>query len=404
MPALPLDTLLVVALLLGVAYLFARVTASAGVPAPVAVTLVGIAAGGILPSSRQIELGPLLFGLFLPALIFESTWDMDAAALRRVRGTVATLAFPGVLVTAAAIGACARASGVSWGAALTLGAILAATDPIAVLGLFRRLSLPVDLLTIVEGESIGNDAVALVLVQTLVPLAATGIGWSIAGGALLRIAYVACAGVAVGFAFAYAASRVAARLGNALATIPLTIAVAYGSYAAAGALGASGIFAVSAAGIALRAMTRDSIGPDPSARIDRFWDRSALLANAVVFLLVGLSLRLERIFNEPALIALTLAGVVAARMLLAYVLARPAVRGPAAAGWKHAIALAGLRGGLSLAMALQLPADFPSRPALIDAVFAVVFLTLVVAGSALAPVLRRVAPGLGAELKPLSGA
>jgi len=362
---------------------------------------VGIAAGGILPFSRQIELGPLLFGLFLPALIFESTWDMDASALWRVRGTVAALAFPGVLVTAAAIGLCARAAGVGWGAALTLGAILSATDPIAVLGIFRKLSLPVDLLTIVEGESIGNDAIALVLVQTIVPLAAAGVVWSAAGGAALKFAFVACAGVAAGLAFAYLASRAAPLLGGTLA-IPLTIVVAYGSYAAASAIGASGIFAVSAAGIALRSLTRGSIGPAASERIDRFWDRSALLANAVVFLLVGLTLRLERIFNEPVLIGLTLLGVVASRVFLAYVLARPAVRGRAAAGWKHAIALAGLRGGLSLAMALQLRADFPARPALIDAVFAVVFLTLVVAGWVLGPVLRRVAPALGAELKPLS--
>jgi CPA1 family monovalent cation:H+ antiporter len=393
-PAPALDALVVV-LLLGVAYLFARVSASAGLPPPVAVTLVGIAAGGILPFSRGIELGPLLFGLFLPALIFEATWDMDAAALWRVRGTVIALAFPGVLLTAALIALCARGAGVGWGAALTLGAILAATDPIAVLGLFRDLGLPADLLTIVEGESIGNDAVALVLVQTivpLVPLALAGVGWSVAGTAALTFAYVSGAGVAIGIGFAYAASRAARLLRSTLASIPLTIAVAYGSYAAASALHASGIFAVAAAGIALRSLGGASIGAAAAERIDLFWDRSALLANAVVFLLVGLTLRLERIFNEPALIALTLLGVVAARLVLAYVLARPAVRGPAAAGWKHTIALAGLRGGLSLAMALQLPADFPARPALIDAVFAVVFLTLVVAGWALAPILRRVAP------------
>jgi CPA1 family monovalent cation:H+ antiporter len=355
-----------------------------------------------LPFSRQIELGPLLFGLFLPALIFESTWDMDAAALWRVRGSVAVLAFPGVLLTAASIALCARAAGVAWGAALTLGAILAATDPIAVLGLFRKLALPVELLTIVEGESIGNDAVALVLVQTLVPLAALGAGWAAAGAAAFKFVYVACAGAALGIALAYVASRAAALLDNALAAIPLTIVVAYGSYAAAGALGASGIFAVAAAGIALRWLTRASIGAAASAGIDRFWDRSALLANAIVFLLVGLTLRLERIFNEPALIALTLLGVVAARILLAYVLARPPVRGRTASSWKHAIALAGLRGGLSLALALQLPADFPARPALIDAVFAVVFLTLVVAGWTLAPILRRVAPDLGKELNSIS--
>jgi CPA1 family monovalent cation:H+ antiporter len=104
----------------------------AGIPAPVAVTLVGIVAGEMFSVARQIQLGPLLFGLFLPALIFEATWDMDAGALWRVRRVVTILALPGVLFTAALIALCARASSsVGWGAALTLGAILTATDPIA---------------------------------------------------------------------------------------------------------------------------------------------------------------------------------------------------------------------------------------------------------------------------------
>jgi monovalent cation:H+ antiporter, CPA1 family len=391
MPA-ALETLFV-ALLLAVAYIFARFASVAGVPAPVALTLVGIAAGGMLPFSRQIELGPLLFGVFLPALIFESAWDMDASALWRVRASVVALAGPGVLLTAGLIALGARASGsVGWGAALTLGAILAATDPIAVLALFRKLALPVELLTIVEGESIGNDAVALELFGTLLPLAIVGVGWTAAATAAFEMLYVACAGVAIGCALASVASRIAARLGNALATIPLTILVAYGSYGAASAVGASGIFAVAAAGIALRWLTRDSIGPEASARIESFWDRNALLANSAVFLLVGLTLRLERIFNEPALIGLTVLAVVLARGLLAYALARPPVGGFAGRAWRHAIALAGLRGGLSLAMALRLPGDFPGRPALIDAVFAVVFLTLVVVGWALVPILQRVIP------------
>ncbi len=120
-----------------------------------------------------------------------------------------------------------------------------------------------------------------------------------------------------------------------------------------------------------------------------FWDRTAFIANGIVFLLVGLTLQLGRIFNEPALIGVTVIATIAARAALAYALVPlTRVRGTGS-GWRHAIALAGVRGGLSLALALGLPEDFPARAQVIDAVFAVIFLTVVVQGWALAPLLRR---------------
>lgn len=123
---------------------------------------------------------------------------------------------------------------------------------------------------------------------------------------------------------------------------------------------------------------------------DRFWDGTALVANSIVFLLVGLSLQLARIFDEPVLIGVTVIATIAARVCLAYglvPLTRVRGTGP---GWRHGIALAGVRGGLSLALALGLPENFPARAQIIDAVFAVIFLTIVVQGWALAPLLRRV--------------
>ncbi len=382
---------LMVVALLGAAYVFAKVAAHAGVPAPVAVTLVGIAAGGMLTETREIHFGPLLLGVFLPALIFESAWDMDAGALRRVAGIVFTLAVPGTLVTMLVVALAAAGSrAVGWSAALTLGAILAATDPIAVLALFRRLQLPPDLLAIVEGESIGNDAIALVLVQLIVPFA---LGASANAGAGIeaaaRFVYMTLAGTGSGIALAYVAAALLRRGPPAVLVLPLTVLLAYGSYFAATALNASGILGVAAAGIVLRSRVR--VRPETDAAVERFWDLAALLANSVVFLLVGFTLNLERIFHEPLLVAATLAGALAARAVLAFGLVR-FPDGAARPGWRRAIGLAGLRGGLSVAMALGLPRDFPARAEVIDAVFAVVFLTLVVQGWAIAPILRRVLP------------
>jgi CPA1 family monovalent cation:H+ antiporter len=380
------STVAVVIILLAVAFLFARVTHSAGLPAPAAIVLVGIAAGGMLPGDLQISLTPATLALFLPALIFEGAWNLDAEALRRAGYAIVVLAVPGVLFTAAAIASAAVvAGGMSLVGAFALGAILSATDPVAVLALFRRLELPRDLLAIVEGESIANDGVAAVLVQVMVPLAA---GLAAGTGALAWLAlYATAAGIAIGVATAALGAPALRRFRTPAVGIVLTLVVAYGSYALATLAGASGIFASAAAGVALPRLALDK---GEVRAIERFWDATALLANAAVFLLVGLSLRLERIFAEPRLLVAVVAAVVAARAVLAYVLVPIGHRAGAERGWRHAVMLAGIRGGLSLALALGLPRGFPNRASILDAVFAVVFLTVVVQGWALAPLLRRV--------------
>lgn len=371
--------------LLLVAYLFAQVAGHAGLPPAAAIVLVGIAAGGMLPPTLQYSLTPGLLALFLPALIFEGAWDIDAAALRRVAVAIAVLAVPGVLLTAAGIAAAGALCGMTLVAALALGAILCATDPIAVLALFRSLSVPVDLLTIVEGESIANDGVAVVLVQAVMTFASAA-GAPSVWREIGTMAYVSTVGIAAGIALAALGTPLLRRWRSPWIGIATTLAVAYGSYFAAAALGASGIFASAAAGIALPALALER---GERRAIERFWDATALVANGFVCLLVGLSLKLERIFHEPFLLLATLAAVVLTRGLLAFVLAPPAIRHVEARGWRHAIALAGVRGGLSLALALGLPYDFPLRAQVIDAVFAVVFTTFVVQGWALAPLLRR---------------
>ncbi len=372
--------------LLLVAYLFAQVASHAGLPPAAAIVLVGIAAAGMLPPTLQYSLTPGVLALFLPALIFEGAWDIDASALRRVAVAIALLAVPGVVLTALAIAAAGKLAGLTLAAALALGAILSATDPVAVLALFRTLSVPVDLLTIVEGESIANDGVAVVLLQGVMTFASSA-GVPGVWRELGTLAYVSLAGVLTGVAVAALGTPLLRRWQTPWVGIVTTLAVAYGSYGLASAIGASGIFASAAAGIALPAFALEK---GERRAVERFWDGTALVANGFVFLLVGLSLKLERIFHEPLLLLATLAAVVLVRGVLAHVLVPLAGKLVKARGWQHAIALAGVRGGLSLALALGLPYDFPNRAQIIDAVFAVVFTTLVVQGWLLAPLLRRV--------------
>ena len=398
MPGLGISVV-VLALLLVASIATFRVAKLLGIPVMISLVIAGLVAEAILPPRIHIELGPEALALCLPALIFEAAWDCDATVLRAVALQVALLAIPGVFVTAAIFAVAATLSGiVAWPAALVLGAIVAATDPVAVLAIFRRLGLPERLTTIVEGESIANDGVAIVLVNALVGFA---VGGSLAGGVLGTAAfmlYEAAAGIAIGIGVALCAGYVMrARIG-VTGWVGISLVVAYGAYAIAGAAHASGIFATAAGGMMLRAR----VSPDRSGRgaraVDRAWDALAFVANVALFVLVGLTLRLEVVFGEPALFVACAIAAVVARALIAYLFVplRGLTRRPMA--WHHAIALSGMRGGLSLALALSLPPAMPSREAVIDAVFAVVFLTLVVQGAAVGPLIDRL--GIGGPPRP----
>ena len=376
--------IVVVLVVAGLGLAVAPIFRHMGFPPAVSTVLVGIAVGGMLPQHLDVALTPGILGVFLPALIFESAWDIDVSVIRRVALTVFVLAVVGTLLTAAIIGAAAYVAGIGLAAAFVLGAILSATDPVAVLALFRNLHLPDELLAIVEGESIANDGVAVLLVQTVMPFAVLGVLPSLAPATLQAVGN-SLGALAIGLAFALVISMpLRAKLPVAVHAA-LTVVAAYGSYALAVQLGCSGIFASAAAGVALPAF---ALRRNDAEQIERFWDGVALVANVLVFALVGLSLQFEGVLHEPRLIVATCAGVVVSRALLAYVVAP--LRGVTSEStWRNTIALAGLRGGLPIALVLGLPRAFPHRPELIGAVFAVVFLTLVVQGWLIGPLARR---------------
>jgi CPA1 family monovalent cation:H+ antiporter len=196
----------------------------------------------------------------------------------------------------------------------------------------------------------------------------------------------ALGGTLIGLAIAWLAAPLLRRPSHWTVHVATTLVVAYGSYALAAHFGWSGILASAAAGIAL---PESALRRRDAAIVERSWDVLALLANVIVFALVGLSLRLERVLHEPLLIIATLAAVGLSRGLLAYLVTRLDPRIPRSWAWHHAIALAGLRGGLPVALALGLPAAFPQRAQILDAVFSVVFATLVVQGWLLGPLSRR---------------
>ncbi len=339
----------------------------------------------------RLAFGPALLVLFLPALVFEAAWNLDHRALARTWRAIALLAIPGVVVTAGVVGlGLMLARQLPLPSALLLGVILAATDPVAVIATFRRLATPLDLSTIVEAESLFNDGTAVVLYSLAVAaFGSAGTAPGVTPSILLTSAGSAAGGLAVGACVAFFAGRAMRIATDPLLQIVATIVAAYGAYLAADALHVSGIFATIGTGIALRAGERVSRSDIDGVEIDRFWSVAAFIANSLLFLVVGLRIEVPRIWHEPALVLSTLGLLVAARLVLAYtVLPLARVRG-AQPAWRHVIALAGIRGALSLALALGLPPTVPMRAQIVDAVFAVVAATLIVQGIAIGPLIAR---------------
>jgi len=372
---------IIVALLVG-ALVVGTIATGLRVPYAVALLLASLP----FHFSAAAAFAPSVLVILLPALVFEAAWHLDLGYLRRFWLPVAFLAIPGVAITAFTI-----ALGL-WLAhlmpfleALLIGAIVSATDPIAVIATFKELSAPRELATIVEGESLCNDGIAAVLYGAIVAVISGG-NYHVASVTLHAVG-----GAVGGIVLGLAAAAVIALSMRWTKDVPLqivaTIVAAFSAYLIANQFGASGIFAALVVGVGLRAYHAFPTSQEAVDEIDRFWGVLAFIANSLVFILLGLRIDLGRIFHEPLLVLLTIALVIGSRLLITY--AGLPLLGIKRYGWKRIVMLAGMRGALSLALALVLPATIPFRPQIIDAVFGVVAFTLVVQGLAIGPVLRR---------------
>jgi CPA1 family monovalent cation:H+ antiporter len=371
--------------LIAAALLLSVLAERAGIPAAVLLVGAGMIGGSVWHIRPPFDFSQALLFIFLPPLIFEAAWNVDLTELRRTWKQIALLALPGTVVVASAIAGTITALGaLPFGAALLYGAMVAATDPVAVIAIFRKFPVPARVKTIVEAESLSNDGVAVVLYATALTIATGGsVNWlTAAGHGVLEVA----GGVAIGCALAYAAWGLLKATSSTEYEVTSTVALAYIAYLAAARLDLSGIFACACAGIVLRALQRRSVHAIANLNdADRFWNTTAYIANAVVFISTGLVIDLPRITHEPVLIAIAIAVVLVSRAVLVSIVLRDARS-------RVTVFLAGMRGALPLALALALPAGISHRAEIIDAVFATVFVTLVLQGLPLEPVVRRLYP------------
>jgi len=371
--------------LLAVAVLVGIFSHRLRMPYTLGLVLIGLA----LAIFAEVEVpitGELILGVLVPPLIFEAAFHIRWDDLRRDLVLILTLAVVGVVLATAVVGIVVHYGlGMALPAALVFGALVAATDPVAVVALFRSLGAPKRLQVLLEGESLFNDGTAIVVFNLLLGVWLTG-QYSISQG-LIDFVRVAGGGFLVGAVLGALVSSVIARVDNYLLETALTAVLAYGAFLVAEQMHVSGVLAVVAAGL-----INGNIGPrgmSPTTRIVavNFWEFAAFLANSFIFLLIGLQIRPEVLLANWYAVAWAILAILVARLLSVYGLAWVGNQVPLK--WRHVLYWGGLRGAVSLALALGLPASLGAAREQIQVMaFGVVLFTLLVQGGSMPWVLR----------------
>lgn len=365
-------------------------------------TVALVVAGLVLGTAHAFEpphlTKELLYAVFLPGLLFEAAFHLEFRRFWQNKLAINALAVPGVAaaiaLTAAILTPVADAlhfvQGFTWQHGLVFAALIAATDPIAVVALFKSLGAPKRLAVLVEGESLLNDGTAVVLF-TLVLGVVTGRDLSAAAAALDFVKVVGM-GIVIGTALGFGVSKVIQQVDDPMIEITLTTIAAYGSFVAAEQFHYSGVIATVTAGM-LCGNYGAHTGMSPSTRIavESFWEYLAFALNSIVFLLIGFEVRIESLLASwKAIVVAWLAVTVGRAVVIAFVsalLRRSSERMPWS--WSAVLTWGGLRGGLSMVLVLALPEGFPHRELLVTMTFGVVILSILVQGLTMGPLLRR---------------
>ncbi len=357
-------------------------------PYPVVLAAAGVAVG-LLPGGQFPRIGGNLMLLaFVPGLVFEAALTLDLAELRQRLLPVGLLATVGVASTVLLIGVLIHlVLGFGWASAFLLGAILAATDPIAVIALLRRLKAPPGLAAILEGESLFNDGTGVAVFSAV--LATILSGAPSFGDGTIRFFAITLGGTAIGLAVGFVGLALLRFAEDAPLEILATLVIAYGSYLAADVVHASGIVAVVVAGIVV-ARYGARIGRLHGPQLLGFWNLLAFVFNAMLFILVGAALPATTLLPVIGLVLVGFVIMLVTRAVPVYaLLSLAAFRGPPIPWrWRHVTWWAGLRGALSVALALSVAGlnGVDSRVSVVA--YGVVLLSLLVQGALMAPITR----------------
>lgn len=400
------ETVLVICGLLTLAMVAAGLCRNLPVPYTVLLVVIGLVLGELasvwppLAFLHDFQLRPdLVFFIFLPALIFESGYNLNARQLIKDLVPVLVLAVPALLISTLLVG---------WGLwlildfpimiALLFGALISATDPVAVVALFKELGAPLRLTVLVEGESLLNDATAIVVFGILLSMALAGTQIDIGSAAFAIVDFLrvfvggALVGVGVGFLLSELVFRLRAGTSGILI---VSIVMAYSSFILAEhVLHVSGVMASASAALTLGVYGVTRVPDEAASAIGETWELIALASNSLLFLLVGLSVNPADLALRGNVIIVAVLLVLIARAATIYSLVPATTRlfriPRISLEERHIMWWGGLKGGLAIAIVLSVPQDLEWRSMLLDMTLGVVLFTLLVNAPTIRPLMVRI--------------
>lgn len=381
-------------LLLLIAAVVAMLTKRLRLPYSVGLVAAGIGMAAIPFAPHIVLTKPLIYDGLLPPLLFEAAYHIQWERLRRRRNAlvVGVLATLGVVLEAAvAAGGMHALVHWPWMSAAIFGALIAATDPVAVIAVFREAKARGRLLLLIEAESLLNDGTASVLFGVVLAMA---LGQQAsAGGVTLLLVKNIGGGVACGAAVGVASLLLTGRIDDHLVEVTFSAVAAYGSFLLADSLGMSGVLATITAGLMMSNVEwLNGISGRGKEAISNFWDYAAFVSNSIVFLLIGAAQSRQNFLPVWLPVVVGIGVVLAGRVVAVYgccgLFTWSSLQ--VTAKQQHAMVWGGLRGALALALALSLPDHIPFHSAIVTVSFAVVAFSIFVQGLTMAPLLRRI--------------
>jgi monovalent cation:H+ antiporter, CPA1 family len=361
---------------------------------PYTLLLVIVGLGLAFVDVRLVNLSPeLILTIFLPPLLFEAAWNMKWSNLKRDLVPICLYAVFGVLISIAGVAlGLNQLTGLSLTTALLIGASLSATDPVSVTALFRELGVPERLTTLMEGESLFNDGMAVVAFGFMVALSLGNADLGVQE-ILIQFFSVVGIGVAIGCLIGFGISYLTQRFDLPLVEQSLTLVCAYGTYLITEDLGGSGVIGVVTVGLILGNFG-SRIGMNPRTRIivSEFWEFLAFFVNSIVFLLIGDQIRFDILQANLGIITVTILAMILMRAIAIYLLGGLSnflVKSEIPLPDQTILWWGGLRGSVSIALALSVPVILPGREEIIATVFGVVLFTLLVQGLTIKPLLEK---------------
>lgn len=340
--------------------------------------------------------------LILPTLIFDAAIDIDLKALRRNILPILLLAVLGVLISTGIIGTLLSLSpAMTIGSALLFGALISATDPVAVISLFRELGAPRRLVTLVDGESIFNDATAIVLFSIVLSAINSGINkvGTLFFNSVLSFLIVLLGGLFIGSIVGILGGlAVRTQRDNVPFQITISLIMAYISFITADLLHVSGVMSTLAAGIVFSLLSNDVLKHENHYFLEHFWNYFSFVANSFVFLLLGLTeshsfINPEGLYNSFLLLLLVIPVVTIARAAVIYLIIplynKIEKKQKISMSFQAILFWGGLRGAVPIALVLAIPQDFPQRQIIIHITLGYILFTLLVQGTTIKKIMDK---------------